>query len=58
MGTANNETEGDGLLALSAMLGLGSSAKLHSYIKGPIRSIGCVRPPRVRHTALEILTKN
>jgi hypothetical protein len=31
--TSNDETEGDALLALSAMRGLGSSAKRPSYIK-------------------------
>jgi hypothetical protein len=46
------ETEGDALLALSAMGRLGSSTKQLSYINTLIRCMRPWRPPRVRHTAL------
>jgi hypothetical protein len=48
----DDEAEGDALLALSAMGGLGSSTKQLSYIKSLIRCMLPWRPPRVRHTAL------
>jgi hypothetical protein len=48
----DDETEGDALLALSAMCGLGSSTKRWSYISSLIRCMGSTRPPRVRHAAL------
>ncbi|KAG1838911.1 hypothetical protein DFJ58DRAFT_120860 [Suillus subalutaceus] len=50
--STDDETEGDALLALSAMHGLGSSTKRRSYIKSLIRCMGSTRPPRVRHSAL------
>ncbi|KAG2109033.1 uncharacterized protein F5147DRAFT_836864 [Suillus discolor] len=46
------ETQGDALLALSAMQELGSPTKRLSYISSLIRCMGSTRPPRVRHTAL------
>jgi hypothetical protein len=52
MDAADNETEGDAFLALSAMRGLGSSTKRPFYIKWLIRLIGLAMGPRVRHTAL------
>ncbi|KAG1805470.1 uncharacterized protein BJ212DRAFT_868562 [Suillus subaureus] len=48
----DNDTEGDALLVLSAMHGLGSSVKRRSYISSLIRCMHSTRPPRVRHTAL------
>jgi hypothetical protein len=48
----DDETEGDALLALSAMRGLGSSTKRPSYISSLIRCMRSARPPRVRHAAL------
>ncbi|KAG1728346.1 hypothetical protein EDB19DRAFT_166101 [Suillus lakei] len=48
----DDETEGDALLALSAMRGLGSSTKRRSYVTSLIRCMGSTRPPRVRHVAL------
>ncbi|KAG2040400.1 hypothetical protein BDR03DRAFT_1089823 [Suillus americanus] len=50
--STDDETEGDALLALSAMHGLGSSTKRRSYIKSLIRCMGSTRPSRVRHSAL------
>ncbi|KAG1725538.1 hypothetical protein EDB19DRAFT_1947173 [Suillus lakei] len=50
--TADDETEGDALLALSAMQGLGSSTKQLSYIRSLMRCMAPSRPPRVRHAAL------
>jgi hypothetical protein len=57
----DDETEGDALLALSAMRGLGSSTKRLSYIRSLIRCMSSTRSPRVRHTALRavlMLEKN
>ncbi|KAG1838913.1 hypothetical protein DFJ58DRAFT_120881 [Suillus subalutaceus] len=48
----DDETEGDALLALSGMRGLGSSTKQASYISSLIHSLESTRPPRVRYTAL------
>jgi hypothetical protein len=48
----DDETEGDALLALSAMRGLGSSTRQLSYTNSLIRCMRPWRPPRVRHTAL------
>jgi hypothetical protein len=48
----DDATEGDALLALSAMHALGSSAKRRSYIKVLIHCMGPTRPSRVRHAAL------
>jgi hypothetical protein len=48
----DDETEGDALLALSSMQGLGSSTKQQSYISSLIRCMDSARFPRVRHTAL------
>ncbi|KAG1822648.1 uncharacterized protein BJ212DRAFT_1425256, partial [Suillus subaureus] len=48
----DDETEGDALLALSAMRGLGSSTRRLSYIRSLIRCMDSPRPPRVRHSAL------
>lgn len=48
----DDETEGDALLALSALCGLGSSTKRRLFITTLIRCMGSTRPPRVRHTAL------
>ncbi|OAX32876.1 hypothetical protein K503DRAFT_804850 [Rhizopogon vinicolor AM-OR11-026] len=50
------ETEGDALLALSAMHGLGSSAKRSSYVKALIRCMAPVRPSRVRYAALRAVS--
>jgi hypothetical protein len=52
----DDETEGDALLALSAMCGLGSTAKRRLYITTLIRCMGSTRPPRVRHTALRAVS--
>ncbi|KAG0699176.1 hypothetical protein DFH29DRAFT_62225 [Suillus ampliporus] len=54
--TAEDEIEGDALLALSAMHGLGSSAKRPSYIRVLVRCMGPTRPPRVRHAALRAIS--
>ncbi|KAG1896950.1 uncharacterized protein F5891DRAFT_561524 [Suillus fuscotomentosus] len=48
----DDETEGDALLALSAMQGLGSSTKQQSYISSLIRCLHSTTSPRVRHAAL------
>ncbi|KAG1893471.1 uncharacterized protein F5891DRAFT_1048608 [Suillus fuscotomentosus] len=48
----DDETEGDALLALSAMRRLGSPAKRPSYIKSLIRCMHSSKSPRARHTAL------
>ncbi|KAG2097965.1 uncharacterized protein F5147DRAFT_714541 [Suillus discolor] len=53
--TADNETVGDALLALSAMPNLRSSTKRHSYITALIRCMDPARPPRVRHAALRAI---
>jgi hypothetical protein len=50
----DHDTEGDTLLALSAMHGLWSSAVQPSFIKALIRCMGNERPFRVRHTALRL----
>ncbi|KAG1720503.1 uncharacterized protein EDB91DRAFT_1177986 [Suillus paluster] len=47
----DDKTEGDALLVLSAMRGLGSSSKRPSYIKALIRCMHPTKPPRVRHAA-------
>ncbi|KAG0699410.1 hypothetical protein DFH29DRAFT_936866, partial [Suillus ampliporus] len=52
MGSRDEETECDALLALSTMKGLGSSAKRPSYIKLLIRYMESNRYPRVRLAAL------
>ncbi|KAG2128253.1 hypothetical protein DEU56DRAFT_819394 [Suillus clintonianus] len=52
----DDETEGDALLALSAMRGLGSSTKRRPYITALIRCMGSTRPPRVRHAALRAVS--
>lgn len=52
----DDETEGDALLALSAMHGLGSSFKRRSYITALIRCMGPTRPHRVRHAALRAVS--
>ncbi|KAG1886739.1 hypothetical protein F4604DRAFT_1723328 [Suillus subluteus] len=51
----DDETEGDALLALSAMRGLGSSTKRRSYIMTLIHCMSPTRPPRVRHAALRAI---
>ncbi|KAG2076159.1 hypothetical protein BDR04DRAFT_1090040 [Suillus decipiens] len=48
----DDETEGDALLVLSAMQGLGSPTKRQSYISSLIRCMRSTRSPRVRHSAL------
>ncbi|KAG1838922.1 hypothetical protein DFJ58DRAFT_813298 [Suillus subalutaceus] len=48
----DDETKGDALLALSAMRGLGSSAKRWSYVSSLIRCIHSTRRLRVQHAAL------
>jgi len=53
--TSDDETEGDALLALSAMHGLGSSAKRLSYVKVLIYCLTS-RPSRVRDAALRALS--
>ncbi|OJA08596.1 hypothetical protein AZE42_07129 [Rhizopogon vesiculosus] len=50
------ETEGDALLALSAMHGLGSSAKRSSYVKALTRCMAPTRPSRVRYAALRAVS--
>ncbi|KAG1805472.1 uncharacterized protein BJ212DRAFT_868580 [Suillus subaureus] len=50
--STDDETQGDALLALSAMHGLGSSSKQQSYINSLIHCMQSTRPPRVRHAAL------
>ncbi|KAG1824709.1 uncharacterized protein BJ212DRAFT_543077 [Suillus subaureus] len=52
----DHETEGDILLALSAMQGLGSSAKQPSFIDALIRCMGNDKPSRVRHAALRLVS--
>ncbi|KAG1740525.1 uncharacterized protein EDB91DRAFT_1132968 [Suillus paluster] len=49
-------TQGDALLVLNAMRGLGSSAKQQSYIKALTLCMGPTRPPRVRHAALKAIS--
>ncbi|OJA12112.1 hypothetical protein AZE42_06628 [Rhizopogon vesiculosus] len=52
----DDETKGDALLALSAMHGLGSSAKQFSYIKSLIHCMSSTKPPRVRYAALRAIS--
>jgi hypothetical protein len=52
----DDEIQGDALLALSAMRGLGSSAKRHTYVKVLIRCMGSTRPSRVRYAALRAIS--
>ncbi|KAG1717655.1 hypothetical protein EDB19DRAFT_1810709 [Suillus lakei] len=52
----DDETEGDALLVLSAMRGLGSPTKRRSYIMALIRCMGPSRPQRVRHAALRAVS--
>ncbi|OJA08601.1 hypothetical protein AZE42_07130 [Rhizopogon vesiculosus] len=49
--SSDYETEGDALLVLSAMHGLGSSAKRRSYVNTLIRCMAPAKPFRVRHAA-------
>ncbi|KAG1748193.1 hypothetical protein EDB19DRAFT_1684947 [Suillus lakei] len=51
----DDETEGDALLALSAMQGLWSSAEQPSFINALIRCMDKDKPFRVRHAALRLL---
>lgn len=51
----DDETKGDSLLALSAMHGLGSSAKRSSYVKALIHCMHRDRPPRVQYAALRAI---
>ncbi|KAG1737765.1 hypothetical protein EDB19DRAFT_1909538 [Suillus lakei] len=53
----DDDTKGDALFALSAMRGLGSSAKRPSYIRSLIRCMGPTRPSRVRHAALRAVSE-
>lgn len=53
---ADDETEGNALLALSAMRGLGSAAKRPSCIRARVHCIDLTRPPRVRHAALRVVS--
>lgn len=53
---ADDETEANALLTLSAMRGLGSSTKRRSYIRALIRCMGRTRLPRVRHAALRAVS--
>jgi len=48
----DHETQGDALLALSAMRGLGSDAKRAAYVDALIRCMDSDRPSRVRYAAL------
>ncbi|KAG2119275.1 hypothetical protein BD769DRAFT_1482029 [Suillus cothurnatus] len=48
----DDESEGDAVLALSAMGGLGSSAKRPAYIRSLVCCMDSAKPPRVRHAAL------
>jgi hypothetical protein len=52
----DHETEGDILLALSAMQGLWSSAKQPSFINSLIRCMGNDKPSRVRYAALRLVS--
>ncbi|OJA11725.1 hypothetical protein AZE42_11467 [Rhizopogon vesiculosus] len=52
----DDETEGDALLALSAMHALGSSARRPSYIMALIRCMAPTRSSRVRHAALKAVS--
>ncbi|OJA21309.1 hypothetical protein AZE42_11109 [Rhizopogon vesiculosus] len=51
----DDETKGDALLALSAMHGLGNSAKQLSYIQSLIHCMD-TRSPRVRHAAVRAIS--
>ena len=55
-GGTDDETEGDALLALSAMRGLGSSSKRHSYVDVLVRCMDPTRPSRVRNAALRAVS--
>ncbi|OAX31970.1 hypothetical protein K503DRAFT_29461 [Rhizopogon vinicolor AM-OR11-026] len=50
------EAEGDALLALSAMHGLGSSAKRSSYVDTLVRCMDPTRPRRVRYAAFRAVS--
>ena len=52
----DDETQGDALLALSAMHGLGSFAKRPSYIQALINCMDHTRPSRVRYAALRAIS--
>ncbi|KAG1764876.1 hypothetical protein EV702DRAFT_1153116 [Suillus placidus] len=52
----DHESEGDALLALSAMHGLWSSAKQPSFINALIRCMDEDKPSRVRHAALRLVS--
>lgn len=52
----DDESKGDALLALSAMHGIGSSAKRSSYVKALIRYMAPIRPFRVRYAALRAIS--
>ncbi|OJA18479.1 hypothetical protein AZE42_13238 [Rhizopogon vesiculosus] len=51
------ETEGDALLALSAVQGLGSSAKRPSYVRALTRCMASPRTRRVRCAALRVVSE-
>ncbi|OJA16564.1 hypothetical protein AZE42_03846 [Rhizopogon vesiculosus] len=55
VGATDDATEGDALLALSAMPTLGSPVKRGSYIKVLIRCLSPTRPSRVRYAALRAI---
>jgi hypothetical protein len=52
----DDEIQGDALLALSAMRGLGSSAKRNTYVKVLIHCMSSTRPSRVRYAALRAIS--
>ena len=54
--TTDNETQGDALLALSAMNGLGSDAKRTSYVNALIRCMVPISPARVRSAAIRSIS--
>jgi len=54
--TTDEETQGDALLALSGMNGLGSDAKRASYVNALIRCMAPTRPPRVRCAAVKCIS--
>ena len=54
--TGDDATQGDALLALSAMNGLGSDAKRASYIEALIRCMAPTRPTRVRCAAVRAIS--
>ncbi|KAG2102315.1 hypothetical protein BD769DRAFT_1507318 [Suillus cothurnatus] len=51
----DDDTEGDALLALSGMRGLGSSTNRRSYISSLIRCMAFTRSSRVQHNALRAI---